>query len=33
MFVVQQDVPFPTVVPSFPVITTRQRLDFGRIKK
>ena len=33
MFVVQQNVPFPTVVPSFPAITTKQRLDYGKILK
>tara|TARA_Y100000031_G_C8067871_1_gene313688 strand:- start:305 stop:511 length:207 start_codon:yes stop_codon:yes gene_type:complete len=29
MMVTQRGVPFPTVVPSFPIITTDSRLDYG----
>ncbi|MDZ7319044.1 MAG: hypothetical protein ONB11_07815 [candidate division KSB1 bacterium] len=30
MFVLQRNVPFPIVVPSFPLLTTDNRLDYGR---
>jgi len=30
MFVLQRNVPFPIVVPSFPQLTTDNRLDYGR---
>lgn len=30
MFVLQKNVPFPVVVPAFPVLTTHDRLDYGR---
>ncbi|MBN2093245.1 hypothetical protein JW964_26715 [candidate division KSB1 bacterium] len=30
MFVTQQNVPFPVVVPSFPMVTTDHTLDYGR---
>lgn len=30
MFVMQRNVPFPIVVPAFPAVTTRHRLDYGR---
>jgi uridine kinase len=33
MFVTQQNVPFPVVVPSFPIITTDHNLDYGRKMK
>ena len=33
MFVLQQGVPFPIVVPAFPVITTYSRLDYGHKMK
>ena len=29
MIVTQRGVPYPTVVPSFPIITTDNRLDYG----
>ena len=30
MFVIQKNVPFPIVVPNFPVITTHNKLDYGK---
>jgi hypothetical protein len=30
MFVLQKNVPFPVVVPAFPILTTHNRLDYGR---
>jgi hypothetical protein len=33
MFVLQRDVPFPIVVPSFPQVTTDHTLDYGRAMK
>ena len=30
MFVIQQNMPFPVIVPSFPQVTTHDRLDYGR---
>ena len=30
MFVIQQNTPFPTIVPSFPLLTTDNKLDYGR---
>ncbi len=30
MFVLQRNVPFPIIVPSFPLLTTDNRLDYGR---
>lgn len=33
MFVVQRNVPFPVVVPGFPVVTTLHALDYGRKMK
>ena len=30
MFAIQQNVPFPIIVPSFPLLTTDHRLDYGR---
>ncbi|MDZ7289739.1 MAG: hypothetical protein ONB44_07075 [candidate division KSB1 bacterium] len=33
MMVIQQNVPFPIVVPGFPVITTDHQLDYGRKMK
>lgn len=30
MFVTQEGVPFPIVVPSFPLLTSKQNLDYGR---
>lgn len=30
MFVIQRNVPFPVIVPSFPLLTTDNRLDYGR---
>jgi hypothetical protein len=30
MFVIQKDMPFPVVVPSFPHLTTYDKLDYGR---
>ncbi len=30
MFVLQREVPFPIVVPSFPLLTTDNKLDYGR---
>jgi len=30
MFVLQKDVPFPILVPSFPLVTTDNKLDYGR---
>ena len=29
MFVIQQNTPFPTIVPSFPLLTTDNKLDYG----
>jgi len=31
LFVLQRNVPFPIIIPSFPVITTINRLDYGEI--
>jgi len=33
MFVIQRDAPFPLIVPSFPLLTTDSRLDYGRKMK
>jgi len=33
MFVIQRNVPFPVVVPSFPLLTTDNKLDYGRKMK
>jgi hypothetical protein len=30
MFVIQKNVPFPVIVPSFPQLTTRDKLDYGK---
>lgn len=30
MFVIEQNVPYPVAVPSFPVLTTDNRIDYGR---
>ena len=30
MFVIQRNVPYPIVSPSFPVLTTDNKLDYGR---
>ncbi|MCK4688965.1 MAG: hypothetical protein KAT41_01585, partial [Candidatus Marinimicrobia bacterium] len=30
LFVLQKNVPFPIVVPSFPILTTDNKLDYGR---
>jgi hypothetical protein len=30
MFVIQKNVPFPVIVPSFPQLTTHDKLDFGQ---
>ncbi|MDZ7372828.1 MAG: hypothetical protein ONB23_02565 [candidate division KSB1 bacterium] len=30
MFVLQKNVPFPVLVPAFPILTTHDRLDYGR---
>ena len=30
MFVMDQNVPYPTVVPGFPILTTEHKLDYGR---
>ena len=33
MFVIQRNAPFPVIVPSFPLLTTDSRLDYGRKMK
>lgn len=33
MFVIQKNVPFPVIVPSFPQLTTRNQMDYGRKMK
>jgi hypothetical protein len=33
MFVIQRNAPFPVIVPSFPLLTTDNRLDYGRKSK
>ena len=33
MFVIQRNVPFPVIVPSFPLLTTDNRLDYGKAMK
>ena len=30
MFVIQRNAPFPVIVPSFPLLTTDNQLDYGR---
>ena len=30
MFVVQRNVPFPVIVPNFPLLTTDNTLDYGK---
>jgi hypothetical protein len=33
MFVIQRNAPFPVIVPSFPLLTTDNRMDYGRKSK
>jgi hypothetical protein len=30
MFVIQRNVPYPVVVPSFPTLTIHDKLDYGK---
>ena len=31
MFVIEQNVPYPAAVPSFPILTTDNKLDYGQV--